>query len=76
MIKAASSRAILLIFSSFLPAWAVGVVGNASFVHALIHDVPMAIIFYRFKRIHPRHSLSVVLVPTPRQRQGKQSEEG
>lgn len=62
--------------ASFLVAWAVGVVGNASFVHALIHDVPMAIIFYRFKRIHPRHALSVVLVPTPRQRNGAQGKEG
>lgn len=46
MIKAASSRAILLIFSSFLPAGAVGVVGyryNAESAIGFILDVIMSV---------------------------------
>ena len=78
MIKAASSRAILLIFSSFLPARAVGVVGYAAFLRAFVNDVAMTFVLGFHKRIIDivQPIVCVYLATAPRQRQGKQGEEG
>lgn len=78
MIKAASSRAILLIFSSFLPAWAVGVVCDTAFVITFVDDITMSVVFCCgdiVPAIKARAFFNV-LTYAPRQRQGKQSEEG
>ena len=66
MIKAASSRAILLIFSSFLPAWAVRVVNHCNAPIGFYYDVCVSV---------SCHSVCFIF-SAPRQRQGKQSEEG
>lgn len=72
MIKAASSRAILLIFSSFLPARAVGVVGDAATLNAFIDDVAVAFVLGRYDSISECGKFVIVcaylLVGTPRQR--------
>lgn len=87
MIKAASSRAILLIFSSFLPAGAVGVVGyryNAESAIGFILDVIMSVkVGSAHTWVVLRLAVNTLLwlciysyVLAPRQRQGKQGEKG
>lgn len=78
MIKAASSRAILLIFSSFLPARAVGVVGDTAFSITLVDNVSVAVVVGCCDGIVYIESIILINIffPTPRQRNGAQGKEG
>lgn len=52
MIKAASSRTILLIFSSFLPARAVGVVGDSTLSITIVDYVAIPLVVVKTPATH------------------------
>lgn len=68
----------IISFSSFLPARAIGVVGDAASLEAFVYYVAMTVIIGGDKAIVIAKSFGLVnfVAYAPRQRQGKQGEEG
>ena len=79
LLRSLFSRGRCHLLVSFLPAWAVGVVGDAAFLRAFVNDVAMTFVLGFHKRIIGIVQAIVcvyLVISAPRQRQGKQGEEG
>ena len=81
LLRSLFSRGRCHLLVSFLPAWAVGVVCDAAFLRAFVNGVAMTFVLGLHKRIIGIVQAIVcaylaMFISAPRQRQGKQGEEG